>query len=181
MKAEKMAVDIQDGRKPQDTLAIKRQKTQRFSLLGDTRPNNGHRRYIKHACTLPFTNHLLVALGRRRWPDKRLSKWAPARQHIPSKPRTFHLHYLANSRTCILGRTTACERAPPGRNVARGGQQPPRFTCRAALHIHDPMSCLGSSLSGQSLEGLEATKGIGAGRRWAPEALIGGVEPHDHY
>jgi hypothetical protein len=64
--------------------------------------------------------------------------------------------------------------------VARGGLQPPRFTCRVALHIHDPMSCLGNYLPGRSLEGLEATKGIGAGRRWAPMALISGPEPHDH-
>jgi hypothetical protein len=33
---------------------------------------------------------------------------------------------------------------------------------------------------GQPLEGLEATKGIGVGRRWTPAALIGAVEPHDH-
>ena len=57
MKAEKTVVDIQDRHKPQDALAIKRQKTQWFSLLGDTRPNNGHRRYIK--CTR-ILHHLLT-------------------------------------------------------------------------------------------------------------------------
>ena len=52
-----MVVDIQDGRKPQDTLTIKRQKTRWFNFLDDTRPNNGHRRYIKCTRTL---RHLLA-------------------------------------------------------------------------------------------------------------------------
>jgi hypothetical protein len=46
-------------------------------------------------------------------------------------------------------------------------------------HDHDPVTCLGYPLLGRSLEGLEAIKGIGAGRIWAPMALIGGAEPHN--
>ena len=59
-KAEKTAVDIQDGRKPEDALAIKRQKTRWFSLPGDTRPSNGLRRYIKRTRTL---YHLLTTFS----------------------------------------------------------------------------------------------------------------------
>jgi hypothetical protein len=51
---------------------------------------------------------------------------------------------------------------------------------RTTRYDHDPMSCLENPLLGWSLEGLEATKVLGAGRRWAPTALIGGAEPHDH-
>jgi hypothetical protein len=58
MKVEKMMDDIQDEHKLQDTLTIKRRKTRWFSLLGDTRPNNICRRYIKR---MHFLHHLLTA------------------------------------------------------------------------------------------------------------------------
>jgi hypothetical protein len=79
-----------------------------------------------------------------------------------------------------LRRLTIYERVPPRSNVARGGRQPPRATRRATLRIHDPALCLGNHLLGWPLEGLEATKGIEAGRRQALVALISGVEPHNH-
>ena len=62
----------------------------------------------------------------------------------------------------------------------QGGHAPLNLHARATCHGHDPMSGLGKPLLGQPLEGLEATKGIGVGRRWAPMALIDGMEPHDH-
>jgi len=51
---------------------------------------------------------------------------------------------------------------------------------RATRRGRDLESHLGNPLFGRSLEGLEATKGIGAGRIWAPADLISGAEPHDH-
>jgi hypothetical protein len=63
MKAEKAVVGVQDGCKFQGAFVIKRQKTQRFSLPGDTRPSNGHRRYIKRTRTLC---HLLTAFSKHR-------------------------------------------------------------------------------------------------------------------
>ena len=62
----------------------------------------------------------------------------------------------------------------------QGGHAPLNLQARVTHHEHDPMSCLGKLFLGRPLEGLEATKGIGVGRRWAPMALIGGVEPHNH-
>jgi hypothetical protein len=63
MKAEKAVVGVQDRSEFQGALAIKRQKTRWLSLPGDTRPNNGHRRYIKRTRTLC---HLLTTFSKRR-------------------------------------------------------------------------------------------------------------------
>ena len=60
MKAEKTTVDIQDRRKAQDALTIKRQTTRRFSPPCDTRPINGIRRYAK---CMHFLQHLLTTFS----------------------------------------------------------------------------------------------------------------------
>ena len=66
-----MVVGVQDRHKLQDALEIKTWKTRWFNPLGDTRPSNGHRRYIAHVFPLAFTNRFLIV--QERWPDKRLS------------------------------------------------------------------------------------------------------------
>jgi hypothetical protein len=71
-------------------------------------------------------------------------------------------------------------KALPRHDVARGGRQTPWFTRQVTLHIYVPVWRLGNLSLGLPLEGLKATKEIGAERRWAPMALISGAEPHDH-
>jgi hypothetical protein len=88
--------------------------------------------------------------------------------HVPSQ--FTHSHFEAHN-VLQMGAVM------PRRN--KGGRSPPN-PCEVTRHNCDPMSHLGKPLSGRPLEGLEATKGIGAGRRWAPVALIDGTEPHDH-
>jgi hypothetical protein len=60
MKVEKMVVGVQDGRKLQDALAIKRQKTRWFSLPCDTIPDNDRKGYIER---MRFLWHLLTAFS----------------------------------------------------------------------------------------------------------------------
>jgi hypothetical protein len=61
----------------------------------------------------------------------------------------------------------------------QGGHTHLNPRAKATCRKHDPTSYLGNLLLGRSLDGHKATKGKGR-MRWAPMALIRGVEPHDH-
>ena len=67
-----MVVDIQDGRKPQDTLTIKRQKTLWFKSPRRHKTRQWSLEVHRtHAFPLAFTNYFLIEQG--RWSDERLS------------------------------------------------------------------------------------------------------------
>jgi len=69
---------------------------------------------------------------------------------------------------------------PVNHNPGGRGPKAPEPVRREAGSWTRPDVVLRNPPLGRSLEGLEATKGIGIGRRWPSVALIGGAEPHDH-
>jgi hypothetical protein len=106
----------------------------------------------------------------------------PTQRREPSKLHTSPLFpYHFDLYACESQCTTACEWVPLRHDMTgEANLPPPEIVCRITRHDHDPATCLGNPLLGWSIEGLKAIKEIGAGRRWAPTALIGGMEPHDH-